>query len=124
MDIEALYTSGINIADELGKLRHEHVAALVSLGHAEAEVTLTQARIERDIIATAGGEKQLGSNAEARKRALTTALGIDQEYQDVVVRRNSLWSKTKGLEASIQTDRDRLGLMKAALYAHSGNGTE
>lgn len=47
----------------------------------EAEEPLERARAERRAIEAAGGEKALGSNAEARKRSLALALAEDEQYQ-------------------------------------------
>lgn len=65
----------------LAKAKIEMERAKYRLAYLDAEMPLERARAERRAIEAAGSEKALGSNAEARKRALILALDDDEQYQ-------------------------------------------
>lgn len=70
------------LLSDLTNARRRLRAAEDDVEHVEPFHKLALARATQRAIDAAGGEKGIGSNAEARNRALTIALADDAEYQE------------------------------------------
>ena len=116
----------------LAKAKTEVAYAKHHLDALEAEEPLERARAERRAVEAAGGEKALGSNAEARRRALILALTNDEQYQahlDLIdrARKRLLESQAEYEQARVEAEvaRARFNLALRLLTAEEvGNGTE
>jgi len=98
------------------KANRLHAATAASLlADAERLLKVEEAKAEARAVEAVGGEKNLGSNAEARKRALTLAVAEDEDYRKAL----DLWRRTfldhKAAEAEVEAERERLNVLKAAL---------
>lgn len=116
-DIQELIESGTGVIKALDVARHAHVAAILALAKAEQNLTLAGALAENRAIVAAGGEKALGSNTDARKRALVIALGHDEVYQEAQALSMQTLSDARLAQAQVIALEDTLGLLKASLYA-------
>ena len=116
-DIQKLTESGTDVIKALNEARHTHVAAVLALARAEQSLAITGALAENRAIVAAGGEKALGSNADARKRALIIALGDDEHYQKAQALTMQALSDMRLAQAQMAALEDTLGLLKASLYA-------
>jgi len=118
--IKELYEEGNQVIEELRTARISQFVAIIALGATEEKFRGVQASIEQAIVNEAGGDKALGSNAEARKRALAASLVESESYDQAVMELNLCRAETKDHETHILGLRDRLSLIKAVLYANAG----
>ena len=118
-DIQELIKSGTDVIKSLNKARHVHNTAVLALAKAEQNLTLTGALAENRAIVAAGGEKALGSNADARKRALIIALGHDETYQGAQAFTMQALGDARLAQAQVAALEDTLGLLKASLYTNA-----
>lgn len=116
-DIQELLESGIALIEALAHARHARVVTVLALAESEQSLALAGALAENRAIAAAGGEKALGSNADARKRALIIALGHDEVYQRAHALFIQMLGDAKTAQAQVDTLENTLGLLKASLYA-------
>lgn len=116
-DVQELIKSGTEIIRTLNEARHAHIAAVLALASAEQDLALAGALAENRAIVAAGGEKALGSNADARKRALIIALGHDETYQGAQAFTMQTLGNVRLAQAQVAALEDTLGLLKASLYA-------
>ena len=115
--IQKLAGTGAGVIKELNTARHEHISTMRVLAAAELDLALTGAQAENRAIEAAGGEKALGVNADARRRALLIALDEDKAYQEVHARHVHLLGNVRLAQAAIDALKDTFGLLKASLYA-------
>jgi hypothetical protein len=121
METQQLYEDGQKIAwESLPDRRKDLVDYIAARARAEEELSIAQAKAETVIVTGAGGEKALGANVEARKRALTIALSNDLAYTTALDTAHTLQRRVKETEMLVQNHRDQLSLIKAALYAKAG----
>lgn len=97
----------VALADTLMELRERLASENSALRDAREAFAVVKARAETAAIERAGGEKALGSNAEARERALTIALADDAEYQTVAVRVRECQRRIDAMQAEIDGHIDR-----------------
>lgn len=97
--------------------RLNQVQAAIRLAEAESALVLAKAQAEARVIEAAGGEKELGSNAEARQRALTIALAADPEYQAAVKAYRIALVEARAADAQVESHREWLKVAVAALRA-------
>lgn len=116
-DIQELIESGTEVIKALDLARHARVETVLALAEGEQSLALVGALAENRAIAAAGGEKALGSNADARKRALIIALGHDEIYQKAYALFIQALGDARTAQAQVDTLADTLGLLKASLYA-------
>lgn len=116
-DIQKLTETGASVIKELSHAHHAHINAILALAKAEQNLTLAGAQAEIRAIVGAGGEKALGTNADARKRALIIALGADKAYQDIRTKTEQALCNAKLAQAEVAALGDTLGLLKVLLYA-------
>lgn len=116
-DIQELIKSGTETIKALISARHARVAAVLTLAKAEQSLALAGAHAENRAIQAAGGEKALGPNADARKRALIIALGHDKVYQKAHALVMQALGDMKLTQAQVDALENTLGLLKASLYA-------
>jgi len=82
MTLDELVSIVITHIGDLRRCRVEYMKTAVELAKAEWNLKVAQAQAEaRAIQAVGGDEKALGTNAEARQRALTLAVAQDEEYR-------------------------------------------
>ncbi len=86
---------------ELRNLRLDLARAKSAMRIAQHTLRFEQAQYEEAIIERAGGSKALGANADDRQRALTIALGNDQDYQLLVKQVRELEYRVDDIEALI-----------------------
>ena len=118
-DIQELIESGTEFIEALDLARHTHVAAVLTLAKAEQALALAGAYAENRAIVAAGGEKALGANADARKRALLIALSDDKDYQGAHTYLMQMLGDARTAQAHVAALEDTLGLLKASLYANA-----
>ena len=117
MNIHKLTETGADVIKELNRVRHTHIASMLAFAKAEQNLALASALAENRAIVAAGGEKALGSNADARKRALIIALGHDEVYQKAQALTWQALGDARLAQAEAAALEDTLGLLKALLYA-------
>jgi hypothetical protein len=94
------------MATGLPDLRKRLAAAQIGARNEREDLRVIQARAETRAIEAAGGEKQLGANAESRERALLIALADDAEYQGLLNMTRELERLAADLEAELEGERD------------------
>lgn len=118
-DIQRLAETGADVITELNTARHAHITTILALAKAEQELALSGAHAENRAIITAGGEKALGANADARKRALLIALSEDGQYQKANAVLVLRLTNARTAQAEVAALEDSLGLLKALLYVNA-----
>lgn len=117
---QEIYAEARPVVERLRSIRDTHFKTIVRLAEAERQFKVLQVRREVEIVADAGGEKQIGSNVEARRRNLAMRLDgcptVARARADLIALRRV----TKQYEAEALSLRDALGFYKAALYASAG----
>lgn len=108
---------------QLMDARNEYRLAAESLVTAEENLRFTNAQVEQKIINEAGGEKNLGSNQEARDRALTLAMVHDPGWCLVVEGTRQLQAKVKWLATKVENAESRFKASVVILAALSGTRT-
>lgn len=101
----------------LSVARLNQVQAAIRLAEAESALVLAKAQAEARVIEAAGGEKELGSNAEARQRALTIAIAADPEYQAAIKAYQMALLEARVADAQVESHREWLKVAVAALRA-------
>jgi hypothetical protein len=91
---------------KLPDLRKRVAALQIGVREAREDLVLVKAQGESRAIEAAGGEKQLGANAEARERALLIALAADEDYQRLTNVLRALERGATQLEAELEGERD------------------
>jgi len=114
---ELIDRRGTDVIRALDAARHAHISAVLTFAKAEQNLALAGALAENRAIVAAGGEKVLGTNADARKRALTIALGHDETYQGAYSFSMQALNDSRLAQAEMKALEDTLGLLKASLYA-------
>jgi len=101
------------------------------LAAAQQHLVLVKARAEQAIIEAAGGDKALGSNEDARKRAMIIALADApeaaeyRELQETVTRcERAVALKRIGLENDLDQQTARRYIIRAAEIGAARNGNE
>ena len=117
-------------------VRTELAEARIALRDAQAAFEETKAIVEQRIIASAGGAKELGSNAEERARALLLALQQDSDYIRMLAILREAQATVDRLQATLddaidqrraddRRSRDRLSAALEHIAAHAtDNPTE
>ena len=116
-DIQQLMETGASVIKELNRARHAHITTILALAKAEQNLTPAGALAENRAIVAGGGEKALGPNADARKRALIIALGHDGTYQGAQAFALQALGDARLAQAQVAALEDTLNLLKASLYA-------
>ena len=117
----ATEAGALRIVDELEKARYAYVTCQTGVTEAKYLVAELEVNGEVRTVREAGGEKELGANAEARKRNLAVGFQADEKYQAAV---GEMWTAVKNMrlaEASVQTLEDTLKVYLA--YASPGKAT-
>ena len=95
--------------------RLQAAAAAVVLADAKWALEVERAKAEARAVEAAGGEKNLGPNAEARKRALVIAIAEDEDFKKAM----DLWRRAyldhEAAKAEVEAERERLAVLKAAI---------
>lgn len=90
----------------LPETRKRLVETRITLRQANDHFAQSRAEAEQRAIDAAGGEKSLGANEEARKRALTLVLAKDDDYQLAVTMIRQMEATVDRLEAEMEDLRD------------------
>lgn len=128
MDTRDIWQEAMRRIVMLSIARLNQARAAIRLAEAESALVLAKAQAEARVIEAAGGEKELGSNAEARQRALTIALAADPEYQAAVKVYQIALAEARAADAQVESHREWLKVAAAALRAgvfageYSGDG--
>ena len=95
--------------------RLQAAASAVVLADAKRVLEIERARAETRAVEAAGGEKNLGPNAEARKRALVIAVAEDEDFKKAM----DLWRRAhldhEANKAAAEAEQARLAVLKAAI---------
>lgn len=91
---------------DLPSLRMCVAEATIDLNHAREVERLCRATTEQNVIEAAGGEKNIGANEEARKRALTIALHSDKAYIIAFNRLRAAESTLLRITSQLEAARD------------------
>jgi len=100
---------------ELWEARHAWVETVQALTVAERQLAFYQAGAETRIVLEAGGEKALGANTEARKRALTVALARDEVLGQAQQDYDMAWKREALAKQEMYNYSDLLKIWRAAM---------
>ncbi len=112
-----LYPEAMEIVEQLRAARLEVARLSAQLNLAEYALRLVQARVERELIRRAGGEKALAPSAEDRQRIFIRALDADEEYQARLRERNELALRLEEARVEAAYLREKLSVILAAMRA-------
>lgn len=93
--------------EDLPRLRMCVAEATIDVNRARDNERLVKAVTEQQIIEAAGGEKNLGANAEARERALTIALNNTSIYIQAISRLRAAETTVLRVTSQLEIARDR-----------------
>lgn len=117
--IESIPTvrAAFEVAGHLAEARAELARATITRARCDYALTIHQALIEAKTIEAAGGDKALGANEDARKRALTLALDKHAIYQTAREDASIADLDRRMAEVEAQAWSDQLAILLAALEA-------
>lgn len=117
-----LLVEAMTSANRLRSGRLNAATTAATLADAERLLKVEEARAEARVVeATEDGEKGLGPNAEARKRALAISVADDEGYRAALDLVNRAYFAHKAADADAEAEANRLSVLKAALRR---NGVE
>jgi len=112
---DALHREANDIVDKLKTARLKVVRLSTELVEAEYALRVVQAKVERGLIKRVGGEKSLAPTSEDRARIYILALDADQDYKDILKRRNQAEASMEEAKADLSYLRDRLNVILSTL---------
>lgn len=118
----SMYPEAMEVVERLRAARLEAARLAAQLHQAEYVLRLVQARVERELIKKAGGEKALAPTAEDRQRIFICALDADKEYQDRLRERNELALRLEEAKTEVAYLRDKLTVILAAMRTGEETG--
>jgi hypothetical protein len=111
-----LFTGALEAVRHLHDARLEAGVAAMTLADLERRLRIEQAAAEIRAIQEAGGdEKALGSNAEARARALAVAVDKDPQYRAALDAVHEAYLRKIAADAVAEAAKEYLAVLKAAL---------
>lgn len=93
----------IKTIEDLMDARIGYARAALEYSKAERNLKLQRVKSELTIIDAAGGEKELGPNADARKRALAIALEDDPDYRQAQAASDNAYMRRATAEAHLKS---------------------
>lgn len=111
--VEAAFRVAASLADTRADVAHANLA----VSQANTSVQTLRAVCEQALIEAAGGEKALGGNEEARKRALTIGLHNDPSFRAEQEYAEECELDLRMLQVEREALADQLSILLAALGA-------
>jgi predicted RNA methylase len=115
---QQLYESALQTVEDLKQARLEQMRIDQECAESEYCLNVAQARVERALIAKAGGdEKRLGLTGEIRGKAYALALDADENYKAKRVVHIQMKARAEEAKIGVMAMYSRLQVMLAALKA-------